>query len=296
MKLLLYLILAHLVADFVLQSDQLVKSKNDYYKEFNKYISIKNPLLKHGILVLLSMQILHLFYDNSLLIILMTIIITTGHLLIDHKKLIITQQSCKNGLLYFSLEQFLHLLWIYFASIFFKVSYTQKYIWLFGSYKSKYNNGEIEIPDIDTYILGSIIILILFSIVAGSVISFILEKLKIVNNEVDVHVIEISNVMIEEGGVSDVQEEIAVSNEPSLAMSKTNQKIGIKIGIIERLLVIIFVAMGQYSAMGLILAVKSITRFEELKNKKKSEYYLLGTLLSFLFGILGGLLIKRLID
>jgi hypothetical protein len=50
------------------------------------------------------------------------------------------------------------------------------------------------------------------------------------------------------------------------------------IGITERLLAFVLVLFGQYSAVGLIIAAKSILRF---RNTKHSEYVLVGTLLSF---------------
>lgn len=37
----------------------------------------------------------------------------------------------------------------------------------------------------------------------------------------------------------------------------------------------LFVAAGQFGALGLILAGKSLARFEDLKDKEFAEYYLL---------------------
>jgi len=50
------------------------------------------------------------------------------------------------------------------------------------------------------------------------------------------------------------------------------------IGITERLLAFVLVLFAQYSAVGLIIAAKSILRF---RNTRHSEYVLVGTLLSF---------------
>lgn len=57
-------------------------------------------------------------------------------------------------------------------------------------------------------------------------------------------------------------------------------KTGKWIGIIERMLVTILLVNNQISAIGFIIAVKSLTRFKQLENKVFAEYYLLGTLLS----------------
>lgn len=55
------------------------------------------------------------------------------------------------------------------------------------------------------------------------------------------------------------------------------------IGTIERIIMLIFLALGQYAALGLVLTAKSIARYDRIsKDKDFAEYYLLGTLLSTL--------------
>lgn len=61
------------------------------------------------------------------------------------------------------------------------------------------------------------------------------------------------------------------------------------IGITERLLALGLILMGQYEAVGLIIAAKSILRFEGMR---KSEYILVGTLLSFATAIFTGIIIN----
>ena len=54
------------------------------------------------------------------------------------------------------------------------------------------------------------------------------------------------------------------------------------IGSIERVLVFLFVWLGQYSAIGFLIAAKSVMRFPEMgKEGNNAEYYLVGSLLSF---------------
>lgn len=82
---------------------------------------------------------------------------------------------------------------------------------------------------------------------------------------------------------------------------KSTDHIGMLIGYIERLLILIFFALKEYTAIGLVIASKSILRFNDLKDDtpnlnpdkvdKKSEYILLDTMLSLLFGVLLGLLL-----
>ncbi len=64
------------------------------------------------------------------------------------------------------------------------------------------------------------------------------------------------------------------------------------IGIIERMVILIFVMQGQYSAIGLLVAAKGIIRFNERDRPEiKTEYLVVGTLLSICFAIVTGLLI-----
>lgn len=70
------------------------------------------------------------------------------------------------------------------------------------------------------------------------------------------------------------------------------------IGMIERLLVFIFIIVGQFGAVGFLLAAKSVFRFGDLNredNMKLTEYVLIGTLLSFGIAILTGLVYQQLV-
>lgn len=65
------------------------------------------------------------------------------------------------------------------------------------------------------------------------------------------------------------------------------------IGILERLFVFCFIITGHFEAIGFLLAAKSIFRFgdlKEAKDRKLTEYVLIGTLLSFGIALLTGLI------
>ena len=70
---------------------------------------------------------------------------------------------------------------------------------------------------------------------------------------------------------------------------------GLFIGIIERLIIVLFLQVGFLSGIGILLAAKSIFRFGDLTNAKDTkftEYVLLGTLVSFLIAIIVGYLLR----
>lgn len=83
--------------------------------------------------------------------------------------------------------------------------------------------------------------------------------------------------------------------EPEGQDSASLQSAGKYIGFFERLLVFIFIIINQWAAVGFLLAAKSIFRFgdlKEAKDRKLTEYVLIGTLLSFGTAIFMALLFR----
>lgn len=67
------------------------------------------------------------------------------------------------------------------------------------------------------------------------------------------------------------------------------------IGILERLLVFVFILVNHWEGVGFMIAAKSVFRFSDLaeaKQRKLTEYVLIGTLLSFGTAVLVGILIR----
>lgn len=67
------------------------------------------------------------------------------------------------------------------------------------------------------------------------------------------------------------------------------------IGILERLFVFMFFLLNQLIAIGFLITAKSVFRYGDLsqsKNRKLTEYILIGTLTSFGFALLTGLLVS----
>ena len=84
------------------------------------------------------------------------------------------------------------------------------------------------------------------------------------------------------------------------------KKAGMWIGCLERLLILTFMLMHYFEAIGFLIAAKSILRYGELNKteekkikstdlQKKSEYILIGTMISFTVGITVGLLANWLL-
>lgn len=71
------------------------------------------------------------------------------------------------------------------------------------------------------------------------------------------------------------------------------------IGMLERVLILTFIFMNQFSATGFLIAAKSVLRFGDIRdnsNRKGAEYILIGTMISFTVAIFTGLLAEWLLQ
>lgn len=86
-----------------------------------------------------------------------------------------------------------------------------------------------------------------------------------------------------------------VTGEENSVQSDSLSSAGKYIGILERLLVFTFIVVNHWEGVGFMIAAKSVFRFSDLaqaKQRKLTEYVLIGTLLSFGVAVLAGILIK----
>lgn len=81
---------------------------------------------------------------------------------------------------------------------------------------------------------------------------------------------------------------------PGRAMARDGHaspaRIGATIGVLERLLIVTFVLTGSTAAIGFVVAAKTLARFRQLDDRDFAEYYLLGTLASVAVALGSGLL------
>ncbi|MGA9213572.1 DUF3307 domain-containing protein [Kaistella sp.] len=86
-----------------------------------------------------------------------------------------------------------------------------------------------------------------------------------------------------------------ITIEHSKLQTESLVNAGKYIGILERLLVFVFILVDHWEGVGFMIAAKSVFRFSDLaeaKQRKLTEYVLIGTLLSFGIAVLTGILIK----
>ncbi len=78
-----------------------------------------------------------------------------------------------------------------------------------------------------------------------------------------------------------------ISEKEGEEKDRSLEKAGTWIGWLERFLILTFILLQQYAAIGFLVAAKSIFRFSE--SRKVGEYVLIGTLLSFVIAVIVGL-------
>jgi hypothetical protein len=89
-----------------------------------------------------------------------------------------------------------------------------------------------------------------------------------------------------------IRETLVAGNIESISDTSTELKnAGKLIGILERMLVLTFVIIGKLEVVGFLIAAKSILRYKDT-NTIKTEYVLIGTMLSFGIAMMIGLVIE----
>ena len=221
------ILLAHLIGDFILQPSSWVvdKEKKKIKSEFLYFHFLIHTLLA----MLLVFRLDFIPY---------AILLGVIHVLIDLLKLY--SQSTETKRLWFLIDQFLHIVSIFFIVMLYKNVLIENYS---------------LIPQFWPITTAVIFLSVPASITIKNLIS------------------------IWTPNTNDTKQDL--------------ENAGSYIGILERLFIFLFILIGQFSAIGFLLAAKSIFRFGDLtksKDRKLTEYVLIGTLLSFGIAIIVGLI------
>lgn len=233
--LLLRILVAHFLADFIFQPASWVKMKNEH--------GIKSGYFwLHITIHLITLFVL--LWDWNLWTVIVWV--TLGHLILDAIK----SKLSNSGLWLFLVDQVLHVLTIVLVW----VIYSQQ-VQLFCITFSELVNSQ--------KLWRLILAYLLLSTPSAVVIGKMTQKW--------------SNDTRVSGG------------------SKGLKDAGKWIGIMERLLIFTFIVINEISAIGFLLAAKSVFRFGDLQNDsdhKKTEYIIIGTFISFSIAIAIGLAYK----
>lgn len=236
MIILLKLLLAHFIGDFLLQPKSWVDEKeSEKAKSYKLYLHI----LLHGALVLLVLWELNYW--------LLALILMISHGIIDVVKLYVQKENNKPK--WFLIDQVLHIVSIIV-------------LWMVWSKPDIAVTTWVLSLEVWTYITA----LVFLTAVTSIIIQVLMTNWSKILND---------------------------SNEASL------NNAGKYIGILERLFVFVFVVTGNWGAIGFLLAAKSVFRFGDLKeskDRKLTEYILIGTLLSFGIALATGMLVLKIVS
>ncbi len=93
--------------------------------------------------------------------------------------------------------------------------------------------------------------------------------------------------------IKEVLKTFEIKSADTEEKSEELDKAGRIIGNLERILTLVFVSINQFGAIGFLLAAKSLLRFKDTA-RAKTEYVLVGTLLSFGIAIITGIILTKL--
>lgn len=258
----IYMLISHTLSDFILQTDNTTKLKSElklkgYFLHFFQLLIPSSTLLlfiqfnsyKQIITKISFIIIIHIIFDlfKECILILIKKIFTNE-----------TKITKISSILLFLIDQFLHIIIILYFTQNIKIEFNSISYLLFNLLKN--NNF-----DILNFKLIFIIIYISFS---GAY--FIPLILDLIYMRVSNYNAILNNLL--KNNLSDEE-------KPFIDAVKT----GRYIGIFERTLIVIFLFKNDLSAIGFIIAIKSLARFKMMDNKIFAEYYLLGTLLSVIY-------------
>jgi uncharacterized membrane protein len=252
-NLLIRLLLAHIIADFVLQNRNMVQNKN--------WFSV--PMGLHIVIVFASSYL----FSCSIKI---AALIALSHWFFDGIKVMLTKEKKWSEYTLFWIDQTLHILviialWAYKFNLF--AACKAAFLLPFMNYKMS-----LLLTGYATVIWPM-----------GYFIKFALDKMELLevqpkNNQVNPHVRAMPQVNIDS-----TQKNINIKNAGKI------------IGQFERIIILTFVLLNEYAAIGFLITGKSIIRFAQKDENLKSEYVLVGTMMSYALSILAGLGINALL-
>ena len=308
LRLFLIFILSHLIGDFVIQSQSLCKKRFPKKTECGKKQARKSMLkgnlihsLQHACILLVlivlflqadtwvSIQRNHLNWWHISILVCINLL---SHFLIDWLKswLAYEHKNLESNVYYFLGDQLLHLIVI---------------LVLFSKNIKDWLNKLLLSFDTDIYfnqlnrmdkLLMSGILILFSTFFAGIFIKIFMEHLDLWNKAI------IEKNQRKERKKKVVQRQINSTPESSDIAENQEDEIdgemrqgGYIIGILERFFILGAMMISTPQLIGFMLTVKSIVRLKKMSKDKFAEYFLIGNLLSFLFAILPGVLLQKLL-
>lgn len=225
------LLLGHVLADFVFQTDEMAKNKHQ-----------TGPLLYHiGIVIIVHIvAFIPLLTPKTALLV---VIVGVFHLLIDAVSARLRHQRATSAHHVFLGDLMAHL----------------------------------------TVILVGWFLLEASAWTASPVVTALVGENQIPWSEITTWAVYLSAFVFAHKGGNALVRDVLPEEGPE--SDEEDLEVGYLIGSLERWIILLLGVFGMWEAVALVVAVKSIARFEELKQRAFAEYFLVGTLTSVLVAI-----------
>lgn len=240
------LMMGHLLGDFYFQTNKLAEKKRT---------SIVYTALHCLIYSLVMFAVLVITTGKLVECICPTLLIGVLHLLVDEIKCIVQKcvKSIKNELPIFVVDQIIHLGILFIISLLYTIKYD--IAWIPGVSEELLSSMQNAPVIICAFLLcgkpAAIIVSLVFELIPKTIEKADFESVKIIDGS-----------------------------------KKENVRIGSWIGILEREIILMLGLLGQYGAIGFVIAAKSLARHSQLNEPAFAEKYLIGTLLSSFMALL----------
>lgn len=291
-ELLFGLIFSHFIADYLLQTDKINAWKNSQDKN-ERWKGLIWHSTHHFICYILVYLAIFLFYKNwSFYILLTPLIISVIHFVVDFIKVQFLREKSStliNAITYVA-DQFIHLVVIYLVLQFItqEINYTAESVvnFLKSLLSNGYNHVLFSLKD-KAFLLGSLTIITTHFY--GYLIGIMLKPFILTGSFQDTKIESKAVLKTDTGANNKIKQDesyIVERTDTITIFEDDPNRIGIYIGMVERLIIVILVITKSVSAIGFLIALKALTRFKQFDNKNFAEYYLIGNLLSILLGFI----------
>ncbi|MFS0556762.1 DUF3307 domain-containing protein [Brevibacillus sp. 179-C9.3 HS] len=299
--LVLGLIVAHFIADFYLQTDEMVVHKQK---------NLRKHTIHHLVIMLLTFTVTFLFSSTPsyswsgvlFQIILPSCLIALLHYLIDSVKirlegmLVPKVKANVEGLyklVIFMIDQLLHIAILLVAcQLFFQINSMQVIVEILKVLQIV--KGEQTVLSPVESVLFMVMMFIIVTTVSGHMIRILIGVMP--NHHTNLEGKYLFKAKVDELKMEEFSKHLDISEEFSYTIIKQAQSSrGTIIGYIERLLVVFLTIYGAYPAIGFIVTAKSFARLKQLDDREWAEYFILGTLTSMFMGLLCGIVIRNVL-
>ncbi len=264
MEVLFLLLSVHLLFDYVIQSEESI---NKRMKEVEGVITINHKrLIVHGLTQVIPVSILFLYSGLKWYDYLIIVIAFLTHLAIDYIKLLkkipleerrlrLEENGCKENAGCIELA---------------KIDKVETYLYIVDQLLHI-----LVIVFVFLYLETKWITKSGFVLIENNILDFVLENIKYVF------------ALFLVGSFFNVTFKVLTKKyKPDSETPSSSSKAGALVGTLERVLILLVLLGGNYTAIGYIIAAKSIARFGKMQDKDFAEYYLIGTLSSLIWSIL----------